>query len=1723
MQNLKKRSILFVIAILLIALLLMIGRFRTSAPPSPNQIGSSPAEAAPVVPVALSESAITPQESAQKLKAPLEAKPTRDAAIDMQSLAAFDEWANQLLSHVTLPMSPETFKIGLERAQQRHAAMTKLIERDPQEALKHAVPYNVRSLLPDAIAGEIEKQIDGRGDLLVAVATDTTFTQSSVFRTAIVDGTSYKAYVYGDRLGHRSGTGLSLHGIALGNSLAVQESPIRVLAQGELPNPKLPILNEDFVCPVSGIKSRDVAVDAGGVIIYLCCAGHIGAVEKKLNAGETLVTAWGEVNANSGPLALSGPLESSYTTGTKSVLYIRAIYSDDPVGTNPQDDASCNSMFTSGNTFFQQTSYGLTGMTWVLSTVVTLPQPQSYYLNPTNGDSALYSDAVAAAKAAGFDNSQYDRECVRFNNGPGNYGGQAYVGARGCWMKSSSAGVLCHELGHNYGLWHANYWNATGDSIIGPGSNQEYGNPYDTMGSANAGNYQYNTYEKNLLGWLPDTAVSTFSDNGTYRIYPFDNSSLIAGNMYAVKVQRDSTRYYWLDYRALFTTNLWEVNGAEVLWSPWANSNNGSQILDTTPSTSQGKNDSAVTVGRTFADTNAGIYVTTVAKNAGTPPSLDIVVNTGTFPGNQAPTLTVAASATSVATGVAVTLTGTAADADGDKLAYYWDYGDGTFSIDNKPTETKSWTTVGDYRVHCIVSDMKGGTATASIIVTVGTPTKFRLSGTVTLGGVGMANVRVSDGTLNTYTDNDGTYTLVGEAAGSKTLNAFLFDATFTPGFTNPVSFSANTSGLNFTAVTNTYKLTGSVKDGTVGVVGATVSDGTHSAVTDSSGNYTITGIPNGIYTFLATKAGYQFQTVQPVEIIGADVTLNFTRLLYSVIGQISGGTTGAVVDIGDGIHTGVAGMNSFYSIQVPPGTWNLKATLSGYTISPSNFTNPLNVNSGSLSNQNFSAVAGTTYSIAGNISAAGSPLPGVIVSTGSKSSTTDHLGNYIIQGLANGAYTLTPTFAGATFTPTSLAATVASANLTAKNFTAQYPFTITTKSPLALGVVARPYTQTLDAVAGQGALTWSINSGTLPPGLTLIAAGTIGGTPTASGLYSFTLTATDSSSASTSVAMLVTVNPKLSVATSSLPSGTQGTAYSKTMSASGGLPPYHSWSISPGSLPTGLSLSSTGVISGTPTTPGTSTFMLTVKDSTNFAAQSSSLTLTINPTLAVTTTVLPAGTAGAAYSAPLATSGGTAPFTWIVSAGALPGGLTLSTTGIISGTPAVAGAPSFTVTATDAAGAKATKVLTVTINPTLLITTNTLPSFNVGAAYTENLAVSGGTGAATYSIQSGMLPTGMSISAGGMISGTSSTDTSQTFTVKATDTVGAVAMKTFVLTADEPLTIVPAAPPSGEISTPYTFTFLQTGGTPPLTWSIGSGTLPDGMNLSNGVLSGTPTNAGTFSISIALADAAAHTTSLPVTLTIINLPPIITSGVSATPTTQTVGESVSFAVAASDPEAATLAYSWDFGDAQTDTSSSPSHAYAAAGTYTVTVVVTDSGGLTVSSSTAVTITDPVAVGGGTPGTSGNPIPMIVAKVQGVVKPGGGHDAISISGTIPNVAKGFDPTGKTMVISTSGATITFTLNAHGQAKTTNGNATLKFKPALRDKVSKKTIFQGGPVPFTIKLAKGTWSTGWGIDPNATAAGKTDMTSTITLDGTVYSATTTVNYSTKTKSGGKFKK
>jgi hypothetical protein len=451
-------------------------------------------------------------------------------------------------------------------------------------------------------------------------------------------------------------------------------------------------------------------------------------------------------------------------------------------------------------------------------------------------------------------------------------------------------------------------------------------------------------------------------------------------------------------------------------------------------------------------------------------------------------------------------------------------------------------------------------------------------------------------------------------------------------------------------------------------------------------------------------------------------------------------------------------------------------------------------------------------------------------------------------------------------------------------------PLIITTTS-LSNGVVGVAYSASLAASGGTGTISWSVTSGSLPGGLNLSGAGAISGTPTAAGTVPFTVTATDSGTPPQTVnqSLSITINPQLIITTTTLPNGVVGTAYSASVQASGGVGTI-TLSVTSGSLPAGLTVSSAGAISGTPTAAGSSSFTVTAKDSgTPQQTVQQALSITIYTGLTITTTTLPNGTVNSAYSATLQSGGGTGTVTWSLTQGSsLPAGLGLSSSGQISGLPTTAGTSSFTVSATDSSTPPQTKTqgLSITINPPLSITTTTLPSGTVATAYSQNIATSGGTLPIAWSVTSGSLPTGLTLAAGangvGVISGTPTAYGSSTFTVTATDSSTppvSVNQQLTIVIYNVPLSITTTSLPNGTENTAYSVPLQASGGTPPYTWTVATGsTLPSWLTLSGSgtswTLSGTPTTAAASNFSLTVTDSSVPPQSKTVALTITIVSP---------------------------------------------------------------------------------------------------------------------------------------------------------------------------------------------------------------------------------------------------------
>jgi large repetitive protein len=338
-------------------------------------------------------------------------------------------------------------------------------------------------------------------------------------------------------------------------------------------------------------------------------------------------------------------------------------------------------------------------------------------------------------------------------------------------------------------------------------------------------------------------------------------------------------------------------------------------------------------------------------------------------------------------------------------------------------------------------------------------------------------------------------------------------------------------------------------------------------------------------------------------------------------------------------------------------------------------------------------------------------------------------------------------------------------------------------------------YSDQLTVTGGTSPFTWSVSVGALPAGVTLGAStGLLSGTPTTAGAYSFTVKVIDHAglTATEPVSLTVIAGPSLSFPAP--PAGWTNTVYSDTLTETGGTGPF-TWSVSSGSLPAGISLSADGNLTGTPTATGSAGFTVKVTDTSGQSATQAT-SITISAGVSTTFSAPPAAVVGTAYTDTLTAAGGTTPYTWSVNAGTLPAGLTLSSAGVLAGTPTTAGSYPFTVNVVDQNNGIATASITLVVGAGLTLTFGTPPGGQVGTAYTDTLTAAGGTTPYAWSVSAGTLPAGITLNAStGVLAGTPTAGGTSNFTVKVTDATGLTATHaTSITVLAGALTIVQSA-----------------------------------------------------------------------------------------------------------------------------------------------------------------------------------------------------------------------------------------------------------------------------------------------------------------------------------------
>ncbi|WP_430523523.1 putative Ig domain-containing protein [Xanthomonas arboricola] len=773
-------------------------------------------------------------------------------------------------------------------------------------------------------------------------------------------------------------------------------------------------------------------------------------------------------------------------------------------------------------------------------------------------------------------------------------------------------------------------------------------------------------------------------------------------------------------------------------------------------------------------------------------------------------------------------------------------------------------------------------------------------------------------------------------------------------------------------------------------------------------------------------------------------------------------------------------------------------------------------------------ATAGSAYSQ--TLSASGGTAPYTFaITAGALPAGLSLSAGGVLSGTptASGGFNFTATATDSGGSPTSGARAY---TLTVAVATTTFPAT-----SLPAGTAGQAYSSALNpATGGVAPYTYAVTAGALPAGITLNgSSGALTGTPGSVGSFSFSVTATDSTTGTPSQATrsytLTIAAPPIVVAPSALPSATRGTAYSQTLSASGGTAPY-TYALASGTLPAGITLASNGTLSGTATVEGSFNFTVTATDAGSFTGNQAYTLTVAGPNLVLPASTLPAGTAGQAYSAAITpATGGTAPYTYALTGGVLPAGVVVdAATGALSGTPTVAGTFNFTLTVSDSTpspAAQASRSYTLTIAaPVVVIAPTTLPAATRGTAYSQTLSASGGTAPYTYALASGTLPAGITLASNGTLSGTATVEGSFNVTVTATDANTFTATQAYALTVAGPNLALPASTlPAGTAGQAYSAAITPaTGGTAPYRYALTAGALPNGVivDAATGALSGTPTLSGTFNFTLTATDSTpspAAQASRSYTLTIaapvvVIAPTTLPAATRGTAYSQTLSASggtapYTYAVSAGSlPAGITLASNGTLSGTAT-----------VEGSFNVTVTATDANTFTATQAYALTVAGPnLALPASTlsAGTAGQAYSAAITPATGGTAP---YRYALTAGALPNGVIVDAATGALSGTPTLSGTFNFTLTATDSTPSPAVQASQNYSvtiaaatlvlaqptlpPAVRGSAYNQVLTaSGGIAPYRYSIANGTLPAGLTLASDGTLSGTptTQGTSSFTI-------------------------
>ena len=654
-------------------------------------------------------------------------KPTKNP--DIAQLVKFNEQLQRLQKRTTKTTkstkSTKTANTSLEQLlTARKAEMLTLMQSKPQLALSQAISFSDYNQIPDNLKHLVEKPItvaDAALEIAVADNYDTTtgkLISSEHYSTLKLAENNFQVQLFGKRAELATKKQIAVQGITLDNWAVIYDKPIVLLDnQADIDYLKniLPAANTDNKDYLTGgiIHQQPLVAIGGGKLFYFASEANVvetnrqlAILDKRLDPNVSSATFLSQktITENGVQSLLANQIfniqlanNNSWSNSDKSIFFIRVNFSNRL--TTPTSRAALkNYLNTDIDSWFQRMSYGRVNITADVSAQIhTLNSTSSY--SSSSSYNSLYNDALAAFNSgndtSGANLSDYDIVGVIFvDYGVFNWAGFATINGSKLWIKLGAendlsnvftASVIPHELGHNFGLRHASYYN--GDSVIGTTSDlDEYGNIFDIMGDGFLPESGVSTYNKQRLDWFNTNNIEyiSSSNSGNYRLYRFD--AIDATDTLTIRLERNSSNadYYWLGYQKNYEDDGSFDYGLAINWQRPGKTDRV-YLLDMTPGSKsysvfqpRDLDDSPLTIGHTYHDASANLYLTPY-KTGGTSPNfwIDSQINYGSFPNNNSPTATLSMASTA-SVGELVVISVNASDSNGDSLAFAWDTGDST-------------------------------------------------------------------------------------------------------------------------------------------------------------------------------------------------------------------------------------------------------------------------------------------------------------------------------------------------------------------------------------------------------------------------------------------------------------------------------------------------------------------------------------------------------------------------------------------------------------------------------------------------------------------------------------------------------------------------------------------------------------------------------------------------------------------------------------------------------------------------------------------------------------------------------------------------------------------------------------------------------------------------------------------------------------------------------------